>query len=73
MPTATIEIECSDPKLILDAVDFEKHENLKFTALDKILKLEMKTTDVKGLIKTTYSTCNKIQLALDAHEKFCKE
>ncbi|OQS54401.1 hypothetical protein EHP00_1090 [Ecytonucleospora hepatopenaei] len=70
MPTAVFEIECEHPQVVLNAVNFGERDNVKYSLKDGKISLHFVSDNVRNLVKSTYSVCNKIQLSIDTIEKF---
>ena len=72
MQTAKFEIECSEPEIIIKAVKFEDQDNVVYEIINNKLILNFTANDIKTLIKSAYSTCKKVELAINTIEKFKK-
>lgn len=72
MQIAKFEIECSEPELIIKAIQFEEQDNVVYEIINNKLVLNFTVDDIKTLIKSAYSTCNKVELAINTIEKFKK-
>lgn len=70
MNKAKIEIICDNPEIIIESVQIDDTTEVKYKAECKKLIFEVETESLSLLSKITYSTINRIQLAMDTVEKF---
>ncbi len=72
---AQYEIECDNPELIMNAVDFrdDKDKLTVYEVKNNKLVITFEASSIDQLIKNTYAVCNKIKLPISTMKEFSKK
>lgn len=72
MHSAKFEIECENPELVKKAVEIDDKSEVNYITENKKIIIIIECESLKTLMKITYSACNRIQLSIEALNKFSK-
>lgn len=72
MGLAKFEIDCENPEIVMKAVEKDDNEKIQYIFGKNKLIFIVESEDIESLMKISYSTCSRIQLAMDTIKKFGK-
>lgn len=70
MSKAHFEVECLEPEIIKNAVKVDDTHPVHFSIENKTLIIDIEASNLKELMKISYSVCNRVQLAIDTVNNF---